>query len=88
MVVIMGARVWSRSPVPGASVPIRIDRDREIQTSSNQGRGRSTSIKVIDHGTESESSTKSTHASLGRPHTPSRPNDSSGVNSHWKDYGF
>jgi hypothetical protein len=36
-------------------------------------------------GAESESSTTSNHASLGRPYTPSLPNDSSDVDSLRKD---
>jgi hypothetical protein len=40
-------------------------RQRLKRTISSRGRGRSTSIEVIDRGTESESSTTSTRASLG-----------------------
>ncbi|KIM79867.1 hypothetical protein PILCRDRAFT_823052 [Piloderma croceum F 1598] len=60
-------------------------RQRRKRTSSSRGRGRSTSIDVIDRGAESESSTSSTHASLGRPYTPSLPDDSSDVDSLRKD---
>jgi hypothetical protein len=40
-------------------------RPRQKQTSSSHGRGRLTSIEVVEHGAESESSTTSTHTSLG-----------------------
>jgi uncharacterized phage infection (PIP) family protein YhgE len=60
-------------------------RQRRKRASSSWGRGRSTSIEVIDRGAESESSTTSTHASLGRPYTPSLPDDSSDVDSLRKD---
>jgi hypothetical protein len=60
-------------------------RQRRKRASSSRGRGRSTSIEVIDRGAESESSTTSTHASLGRPYTPSLPDDSSDVDSLRKD---
>jgi hypothetical protein len=60
-------------------------RQRRKRTSSSRGRGRSTSIEVVERGAESESSTTSTHASLGRPYTPSLPDDSSDVDSLQKD---
>ena len=63
-------------------------RQRWKRTISSRGRGRSTSIEVIeiiDRGTESESSTTSNHTSLGRQYTPSLPDDSSDVNSLRKD---
>jgi hypothetical protein len=51
-------------------------RQRRKRIISSRGRGSSTSIEVIYRGTESESSTTSTHASLGRPYTPSLSDDS------------
>jgi len=60
-------------------------RQRRKRTSSSRGRGRSTSIEVIDRGAESECSTTSTHPSLGRPYTPSLPDDSSDADSLRKD---
>ena len=60
-------------------------RQRQKWMSSSWDWGRSTSIEVIDCGAESESSTTSTHASLGQPYTPSLPDDSSDADSLWKD---
>jgi hypothetical protein len=70
-------------------------RQRRKKTSSGRDGGRSTGVGagdedlvVVDRGAESVSSTtSSTHPSLGRPYTPSLPDDSSDTDadSLWKD---
>jgi len=55
-------------------------RQRRKRPSSSQARGklasRGADVEVINRGAESKSSTSSTHPSLGRPYTPSLPDDS------------
>jgi hypothetical protein len=48
----------------------------------DETRSRRGEMDSIDHSPESESSTTSTHRSLGRPYTPSLPDDSGDVDAN------